>query len=179
MIASVHPRACGERDDAGLRGLHPRGSSPRLRGTVVVPASALNAARFIPAPAGNGTSAPDDDPLMAVHPRACGERHSTSSGGDSAGGSSPRLRGTALLFSVSPAVVRFIPAPAGNGVIHLPPPHTRAVHPRACGERSTVHANSMYQPGSSPRLRGTALLPLASAEIWRFIPAPAGNGMHA
>ena len=52
----------------------------------------------------------------------------------------------------------------------------RAVHPRACGERSNAVEFTKENVGSSPRLRGTAALPSAFSVLWRFIPAPAGNG---
>ena len=52
----VHPRACGERCLHTPRSLVPAGSSPRLRGTADVLLAIHAGMRFIPAPAGNGTS---------------------------------------------------------------------------------------------------------------------------
>ena len=56
--SAVHPRACGERARGPVFAGVARGSSPRLRGTptTYVPGSAWP--RFIPAPAGNASSAP-------------------------------------------------------------------------------------------------------------------------
>ena len=194
----VHPRACGERIPSLSR---------------MSPSSDSRWRRFIPAPAGNGMHYWVKQLTDTVHPRACGERDSSGSrqwrgrfipapagngplddnclrSGSSPrlrgtgliypvmprGGSSPRLRGTARYHEVVIKMARFIPAPAGNGVRH-----GRSFEPWA---------------GSSPRLRGTAVhgQPGSSAAVHpracgererldgrlqplqRFIPAPAGNG---
>ena len=133
------------------------GSSPRLRGTLLLDA-ASSAGR-------------------SVHPRACGEHIWSLHRATHWRGSSPRLRGTRCIaralqsvryrFIPAPAgntprssggkgrFTRFIPAPAGNTVARIAWVLCTAVHPRACGE----HAICAYQ-----RL-----------QCGRFIPAPAGN----
>ncbi len=111
----VHPRACGEHAvDSQQLTSRIAGSSPRLRGTGMRPATAPARRRFIPAPAGNGTStagliadcrfipAPAGNAVAigastraeSVHPRACGERRTRSPVDWISLGSSPRLRGT-------------------------------------------------------------------------------------
>ncbi len=50
---SVHPRVCGERDDARAAKGGKGGSSPRVRGTLHPPAARRTDQRFIPACAGN------------------------------------------------------------------------------------------------------------------------------
>ena len=154
--APVHPRACGERDDARTATAGSSGSSPRLRGTAGREDSHLPEVRFIPAPAGNGTR-----PVNIV--------------GISAG-SSPRLRGTALGHSLQLPRIRFIPAPAGNGNMKTAQQTKRAVHPRACGERASLDSIVLSKVGSSPRLRGTEGVDARRCLHDRFIPAPAGNG---
>ena len=173
---TVHPRACGERGLSGLSGSGKTGSSPRLRGTAERVRAGATGHRFIPAPAGNGPLSSVQQNRTSVHPRACGERHHPADCGWRRGGSSPRLRGTGRRISREPACGRFIPAPAGNGVVDYLTLVGDAVHPRACGERSVDIEKGLWNCGSSPRLRGTA-------ETWRprrfsgrFIPAPAGNG---
>ena len=52
-----------------------------------------------------------------VHPRACGERAAVSEHGHMEVGSSPRLRGTDQGSQHGVTAVRFIPAPAGNGIL--------------------------------------------------------------
>ena len=96
------------------------GSSPRVRGTVHDDLSALDirkCQRFIPACAGNRRYTSEDRPLVA------------------SGGSSPRVRGTALQFPDIRGHQRFIPACAGNSRQTTSPLYTTTVHPRVCGEQ--------------------------------------------
>ena len=169
---AVHPRACGEQEFVGGSPNHYNGSSPRLRGTGRV---AHRSDRFIPAPAGNSCSKRGSSSRVTVHPRACGEQISKQNQRALVIGSSPRLRGTGLRFGGRRRYDRFIPAPAGNSSRQPASFTLSTVHPRACGEQfkpvSYAHGNS----GSSPRLRGTGLIPVADSVQYRFIPAPAGN----
>ena len=130
-------------------------SSPRLRGTRILPPRTIVGARFIPAPAGNTSPSLCVRRSRPVHPRACGE-HATSGGtGASPRGSSPRLRGTLPAEQARCVGRRFIPAPAGNTRMPDIPRLDRAVHPRACGEHYAYVALGPDTIGSSPRLRGT------------------------
>ena len=74
---AVHPRVCGERCSSvggvGFVG----GSSPRVRGTLVLGSLQLTIFRFIPACAGNAPQRRADRRRLAVHPRVCGERSHT------------------------------------------------------------------------------------------------------
>ncbi len=172
---SVHPRACGEH-------LHPpheqpidRGSSPRLRGTLVPDDAPGLTPRFIPAPAGNITRDARTRPTMPVHPRACGEHSRPSPFRCGEGGSSPRLRGTFAQGAAQKRPYRFIPAPAGNIGPQGSSLRTWPVHPRACGEHPFFTHCILWVRGSSPRLRGTCENTGLPNVIHRFIPAPAGN----
>ena len=138
-------------------GLSPfqNGSSPRLRGTDEVEYRATHRKRFIPAPAGNGSSMSAIIDWLSVHPRACGERRWHHDEHHDDDGSSPRLRGTAVRCSFVSVFSRFIPAPAGNGFGFAEIRRGISVHPRACGERSIAFAMRCCPAGSSPRLRGT------------------------
>ena len=95
LAGAVHPRACGERRAGSWGWASTRGSSPRLRGTVV--------------------EAQVEDYVRLVHPRACGERVRLAAAASAKPGSSPRLRGTDWWSCGNCAECRFIPAPAGNG----------------------------------------------------------------
>ena len=111
-------------------------------------------------------------------------------------GSSPRVRGTLIQRRNQVAVVRFIPACAGNSldrVVQAEP--SRGSSPRVRGTRSAVAPDSMpsrFIPacagnskkhnarpnagdGSSPRVRGTPVAGRAAGMPGRFIPACAGN----
>ena len=152
------------------------GSSPRLRGTDYSKGARLSIDRFIPAPAGNGCALTRRIGLSPVHPRACGERCHQVGSSVFHPGSSPRLRGTGLTLSRVSLPVRFIPAPAGNGLPTWCMTAACTVHPRACGERIASDVMWFGWYGSSPRLRGTASHRGFSRPLRRFIPAPAGNG---
>ncbi len=55
LRASVHPRACGEQGGLEMNGMKLYGSSPRMRGTVVLSRRSDRLPRFIPAHAGNSS----------------------------------------------------------------------------------------------------------------------------
>ena len=151
------------------------GSSPRLRGTLCrrrIPGTAL---RFIPAPAGNALNCCVSTCATTVHPRACGERRTSSARAALASGSSPRPRGTHEETHELVVSGRFIPAPAGNARAWRKWAPTCAVHPRACGERLVLLSHRQRCDGSSPRLRGTRDNATYHYIANRFIPAPAGN----
>ena len=139
--ASVHPRACGERS-VGLRSRRggPRfiparagnaicsrptrcgmaGSSPRVRGTPVrADVHIVQHRRFIPARAGNASAIKCKSDV----------RHRFI----------PARAGNAVLPALHPAADRrFIPARAGNATHRVTGRvPCDAVHPRACGERSS------------------------------------------
>ncbi len=89
-----HPRACGERTSSRRSRPCFNGSSPRLRGTLDKSPAHYRAYRIIPAPAGNAGPDATLPGGYPDHPRACGERSSSSLATSPKVGSSPRLRGT-------------------------------------------------------------------------------------
>ena len=153
---AVHPRVCGEQRTIGVLRRILIGSSPRVRGTVKVVLKARAVPRFIPACAGNRPSISPRLQLSTVHPRVCGEQLQSGGLGGSPPGSSPRVRGTDFTRTVSTPLVRFIPACAGN---RPSPDETIAgvpVHPRVCGEQTSLWRKDEVTSGSSPHVRGTA-----------------------
>ncbi len=135
---SVHPRACGEHLQCRPLTVSPCGSSPRLRGTRLIGSLRIMAERFIPAPAGNTSTSVTPATPPAVHPRACGEHAAGSAITAGSAGSSPRLRGTLGSVFWPRLVGRFIPAPAGNTSTTANSDPSESVHPRACGEHSSL-----------------------------------------
>ena len=171
----VHPRVCGERRRGNGAADHRTGSSPRVRGTPVRGAGEIEGGRFIPACAGNASSAGSTRPDRPVHPRVCGERDADPPEHVYNGGSSPRVRGTlddGVTFRLG---VRFIPACAGNAVLRMIKAAISQVHPRVCGERPKALFRRLAKSGSSPRVRGTPRRPGCRCASGRFIPACAGN----
>ena len=130
----VHPRACGEHSMRSRKSSVVSGSSPRVRGTLVIDGRPGKIIRFIPARAGNTSSTCPPNSPTTVHPRACGEHRAVEEGTDPGGGSSPRVRGTRYRQHRRTWLTRFIPARAGNTRCRRSGPGRTPVHPRACGE---------------------------------------------
>ena len=172
---AVHPRVGGEQ--TGGRDIRPndRGSSPRGRGTGSAARSAIPAARFIPAWAGNSGRPPICETSAPVHPRVGGEQCFLSRAPKSRIGSSPRGRGTGSLRRCIWRHERFIPAWAGNSHSDIFPRSASSVHPRVGGEQAGGIGVFVSGGGSSPRGRGTVGGAADLGAVRRFIPAWAGN----
>ena len=171
----VHPRVCGERHTSSSGSGSAIGSSPRVRGTPSGIRSWMGRGRFIPACAGNAPTTSYRARSAPVHPRVCGERHTSSSGSGSAIGSSPRVRGTPSGIRSWMGRGRFIPACAGNAPTTSYRARSAPVHPRVCGERFHDSTTNPTLIGSSPRVRGTRRGEAGLLVGGRFIPACAGN----
>ena len=114
-----HPRVCGEHATGASTQVNCTGSSPRMRGTPVVPPAYPTFTGIIPAYAGN---TPRPDPWTGFpgdHPRVCGEHRSLSDLSDLEGGSSPRMRGTPVSRLRFYRIRGIIPAYAGNTALKL------------------------------------------------------------
>ena len=133
---AVHPHECRGDADGTLALGEVIGSSPRVRGTRPRQVPRGIPARFIPASAGNTPLRGSLAIRSAVHPRECGEHSSKLLPKLAASGSSPRVRGTLQQADSSLALVRFIPASAGNTCAPPAECGRRPVHPRECGEHS-------------------------------------------
>ena len=133
------------------------GSSPHTRGTHRLVPLVHGEARFIPPCAGNASRALTRRGPTSVHPRMRGERSSARIHNARLSGSSPHTRGTPAADDPMTALVRFIPAYAGNARSAIPR------HGAVCG--------------SSPHTRGTLGGKLDALRHVRFIPAYAGNAL--
>ena len=71
-------------------------------------------------------------------------------------GSSPRVRGAAMVFRFVLIVHGIIPARAGSSYRRQHKMKGKRDHPRACGEQTMTHWKSIRLMGSSPRVRGAA-----------------------
>ena len=146
-----------------------------MRGTVRVSQSVVPRSRFIPACAGNSKIYLIPQRHRPVHPRVCGEQSLRVSPPARFRGSSPRVRGTARPRAGGPVRRRFIPACAGNRPLCSATPRPLTVHPRVCGEQSSLSGEALNLVGSSPRVRGTVQSLCSVISSPRFIPACAGN----
>ena len=94
-------------------------------------------------------------------------------------GSSPRGRGTGNIMACTLPLYRFIPAWAGNRLLHRLAANNLAVHPRVGGEQLVALFWLLWCSGSSPRGRGTVDIRRTRTSGQRFIPAWAGNSRPA
>ena len=109
-----HPRVCGEHPaDAGF-GMQCKGSSPRMRGTLVLLSTAGELDGIIPAYAGNTNELVELVVLKGDHPRVCGEHRPVMGRAAHRRGSSPRMRGTRCGARERQDIGGIIPAYAGN-----------------------------------------------------------------
>ena len=91
---TVHPHGCGEHPSTWKTSTSPRGSSPRVWGTLWFMVGPKESWRFIPTGVGN-TDFYDLRGVMApVHPHGCGEHSRRMGPARRPGGSSPRVWGT-------------------------------------------------------------------------------------
>ena len=151
------------------------GSSPRARGTLTVVAIGRLLDRFIPASAGNTITMSSSSGGIMVHPRERGEHFFTKRPVFFERGSSPRARGTRYSHDPVIAIIRFIPASAGNTYNCCYRSVFDTVHPRERGEHNIRRKHGAISSGSSPRARGTLSLLASGTSLMRFIPACAGN----
>ena len=151
------------------------GSSPRMRGTLDVELVGHVLAGIIPAYAGNTGDTIELRTFGWDHPRVCGEHHMTSIMVHLSWGSSPRMRGTQSRCRPCMRRTGIIPAYAGNTRRDRSHEQYRQDHPRVCGEHSSRMLEKLASVGSSPRMRGTPVVPPAYPTFTGIIPAYAGN----
>ncbi len=135
----------------------------------------LVGARFIPAGAGNTLREGVRVTRTAVHPRRRGEHFFSVMPFRGKPGSSPQARGTRPELEPEGAVLRFIPAGAGNTQRPQRQQSRPPVHPRRRGEHIAQLTVGTAASGSSPQARGTPARRLVYPIVLRFIPAGAGN----
>ena len=109
-----HPRACGEHAKRDTATQSRSGSSPRMRGTLVIALRPESCMRIIPAHAGNTAAGLTQQQEPGDHPRACGEHYVQKYTIFDNPGSSPRMRGTRYSNQRRTRCNRIIPAHAGN-----------------------------------------------------------------
>ena len=153
--ASDHPRACGANAALIMKTAYRGGSSPRVRGKLVVDELLVVRVRIIPARAGQTDGHGIEPWSRSDHPRACGANSLASFLLLSFDGSSPRVRGKPGRLSGRCS--------------------ERPDHPRACGANHLLTGNARNVSGSSPRVRGKRLTQMRGLCFGRIIPARAGQ----
>ena len=135
------------------------GSSPLTRGTLFVDF--------------------DKSEVVAVHPRLRGELRSLAKISDQYHGSSPLTRGTHALSCRGIAVIRFIPAYAGNSTCITMVMGLLSVHPRLRGELVYKKQDLLIINRFIPAYAGNSRYSINRRPYTiRFIPAYAGNSLY-
>ena len=128
-----HPRACGANGSHLKLRRTTVGSSPRMRGKLMLVLPAMVTRRIIPAHAGQTRWCLPEPIRVSDHPRACGANLWCWWLFCCFFGSSPRMRGK-LPSAIGTALSnRIIPAHAGQTRSMLGYSGTMPDHPRACG----------------------------------------------
>ena len=146
-----------------------------MRGKRAPSATHTRSGRIIPAHAGQTRRTCNYGCSCSDHPRACGANVDQTTIATRENGSSPRMRGKQILLVPLCAVLRIIPAHAGQtseirAVICKP-----SDHPRACGANVMGASGEACKVGSSPRMRGKPGQVEESGTAVRIIPAHAGQ----
>ena len=169
-----HPRACGAHSSFPSRQSDCQGSSPRMRGSLLLRAALDEEAGIIPAHAGLTCGAALLPLPRGDHPRACGAHQTLDLKLTDSQGSSPRMRGSPWVVRPGRAADGIIPAHAG--LTHAP--YTSTIsgrdHPRACGAHPALASSMGSRLGSSPRMRGSLLPATVAVFPEGIIPAHAG-----
>ena len=156
LVFRDHPRVCGEQSTRPCACTRRTGSSPRVRGAVPIAGTELRRRGIIPACAGSSAASSSRALALRDHPRVCGEQFSIAHKIASLTGSSPRVRGAAILPAETRTRPWIIPACAGSSNFTATALVFGRDHPRVCGEQEDMFHERMYNEGSSPRVRGAA-----------------------
>ncbi len=170
-----HPRTCGANGPFWYVVMFVSGSSPHMRGKLVVRSAIITSLRIIPAHAGQTPNASLRRFQPTDHPRTCGANPSIVAVLAAASGSSPHMRGKLASCHYDVTFRRIIPAHAGQtggrvlGVLTAPD------HPRTCGANASPVTSRVNSAGSSPHMRGKPLPRDPRQGPLRIIPAHAGQ----
>ncbi len=150
-----HPRGCGAHRSNLSRRPPCRGSSPRVRGSLHLSACLVSFFGIIPAGAGLTSAELQTTLGCGDHPRGCGAHLTRTSASGCLMGSSPRVRGSPLNFSMLLLSHGIIPAGAGLTSELFDATIIARDHPRGCGAHPRHHQGFCREQGSSPRVRGS------------------------
>ena len=128
-----HPRGCGAHERKPSSLFSTTGSSPRVRGSLHLSACLVSFFGIIPAGAGLTSAELQTTLGCGDHPRGCGAHLTRTSASGCLMGSSPRVRGSPLNFSMLLLSHGIIPAGAGLTLTAHRRLGALRDHPRGCG----------------------------------------------
>ena len=150
-----HPRGCGAHAYLRRASRVPRGSSPRVRGSLCGQYHLWPSYGIIPAGAGLTNDTAKWLSCSGDHPRGCGAHGPRKMSAILTEGSSPRVRGSHGPVSCCKARPGIIPAGAGLTSRTIRISRSWWDHPRGCGAHYLIHRRAAKKRGSSPRVRGS------------------------
>ena len=178
MVSSrspVHPHACGDDAQAQQPTSNPAGSPPRVWGRRRVLLLQVVPVRFTPTRVGTTRIGSESAWCISVHPHACGDDMSSSSGRSPAGGSPPRVWGRRDGGRDEVGDARFTPTRVGTTPRPWPRPEPVAVHPHACGDDDRRCRPGTSRHGSPPRVWGRHPRSQSRTSSGRFTPTRVGT----
>ena len=125
---------CGEHVDPAIDFSWILGSSPHVRGALIVASHSHRGRGIIPACAGSTATINAIGVLIGDHPRMCGEHEIKDADIVSDLGSSPHVRGAHCIFHYLFPPSGIIPACAGSTITCFRTISRLRDHPRMCGE---------------------------------------------
>ena len=173
--ARVYPRVCGGTMPTNSPVASAPGLSPRVRGNPIPQWAPTNAARSIPACAGEPPRRSVRRWIRRVYPRVCGGTRLTGGHGGISQGLSPRVRGNQVRGVAVSGGRGSIPACAGEPSKGQMRSAKDWVYPRVCGGTSAAPHPGPRPRGLSPRVRGNRADYQPVATIGGSIPACAGE----
>ena len=172
---AVYPRVCGGTCWTRSSPTNPNGLSPRVRGNHGTGGGQGGLVRSIPACAGEPRGLGVRVAGTAVYPRVCGGTRRSAGSRNRWRGLSPRVRGNRNSQSSSMAVMRSIPACAGEPATPSGEAFPYGVYPRVCGGTDKQPPGLTDAEGLSPRVRGNQRPAEQNPHVVGSIPACAGE----
>ena len=154
LTQRVYPRVCGGTTPWSRMRRTSSGLSPRVRGNHDFVRGVSASDGSIPACAGEPHREPWSCQSQPVYPRVCGGTRCNSVMLTVPRGLSPRVRGNLYGIADPDALLRSIPACAGEPTSCLSTCPRTWVYPRVCGGTHRIRAASDTRRGLSPRVRG-------------------------
>ena len=150
-----HPRMCGEHPFSVCVWLTLPGSSPHVRGALLVAVDQADDRGIIPACAGSTCSIRTATCSTRDHPRMCGEHGIRQYKVRIGKGSSPHVRGARNPTIQGSNRQGIIPACAGSTKCSSRTAPTSRDHPRMCGEHWRPHLHAVVEGGIIPACAGS------------------------